>query len=173
LEFDFFCSLLQKEEFKKKQYVLKAGSICHSKYFIAQGLVRAFYIDDSGTEKVVQFGIENWWVTNMDSFVDQKASSVNIQALEKTTTFSVTKEKLEMAFNKSPKFERLFRLITEKWLIAQQRNSQFYMKANSKERYYNLVNSIPDFVQRVPQYMIASYLDITPEYLSELRKMHG
>lgn len=144
--------------------------MCKFQYFITEGLVRTFYIDDSGFEKIVQFGIENWWVTDMNSFIKQKPSLLNIQALEETTILCIKKQNLDLAYDKSPKIERIFRKITENWLIAQQKNSHFYMKASSKERYFELINSFPNFVQRVPQYMIASYLDITPEYLSELRK---
>ncbi|NAY90451.1 cyclic nucleotide-binding domain-containing protein [Muricauda sp. JGD-17] len=171
-EFEYFCSLLEENTFKKKEYLLQSGQLCNHHYFIIECLVRTFYFDDSGTEKIVQFGIENWWVTNMDSFIKQKPSSVNIQALEPTTTLSIRKDILDSTYDKLPKIERLFRIITENWLIAQQRNSHFYMKASSKDRYFGLIKSIPNFTQRVPQYMIASYLDITPEYLSELRKTH-
>lgn len=95
---------------------------------------------------------------------------MNIQAIEETTILSISKKNLEQAFLKLPKIERLFRLIAEKRLVAQQRSSHLFMKAASKERYFHLVKSIPNFAQRVPQYMLASYLNITPEYLSELRK---
>ena len=161
-EFEYFYSLLEEKKFNKKEYLLQSGKLCNHHYFIIEGLVRTFYFDDSGTEKIVQFGIENWWVTDMDSFIKQKPSSVYIQALEVTTTLSIRKDILDSAYDKSPKIERLFRIITENWLIAQQRNSHFYMKASSKDRYFGLINSIPNFAQRVPQYMIASYLDITP-----------
>ena len=82
----------------------------------------------------------------------------------------ISKTDLESLYLKIPRLERLFRIITENILIAHQRRYGFYMKKNSKERYEWLIRSIPDFVQRVPQYMIASYLEVTPEYLSDLRK---
>ena len=171
-EFEHFYSLLNEKQFAKKDFLLKLGRICKHRHFIVQGLTRSFYVDENGAERITQFGIENWWVTNIDSFYNQQPSEVYIQALEPTTTLSISKESLEKVYLEIPKIERLFRILTEKWLIAQQRNSHFYMKTSSKTRYYELIKSIPDFVQRVPQYMIASYLDITPEYLSELRKSH-
>lgn len=169
-EFEYFYSLLIKKGFAKKDFLLSAREICKHQHFILQGLVRCFYTNQNGVEKIVQFGIENWWITNLDSFNNQQSSSLYIQALEHTTTLSISKQSLEMAYAQIPKIERLFRIITEKTLIAHLRRNHFYMKASSKERYYNLVGSMPNFVQRVPQYMIASYLDVTPEYLSELRK---
>lgn len=171
-ELEYFGSLLEAKTFAKKEYLLHLGSICKYQFFLVKGLVRTYYIDDKGAEKIVQFGIENWWVTDMNSFINQEPSLVNIQAIETTKVLCIKKDRLDQAYTKSHNIERLFRLITEKWLIAQQKSSHFYMKASSKDRYSSLMKSIPDFVQRVPQYMIASYLDITPEYLSELRKSH-
>ncbi|MEL7421362.1 MAG: Crp/Fnr family transcriptional regulator [Bacteroidota bacterium] len=165
-----FNQLLDTKVFGKKALLFEEGQVCRHQYFLLEGLVRTFYVDSSGNERITQFGKEHWWVTDMDSFIHESPSRVSIQALEKTTALVISKERLEEAYQKIPKIERLFRKISEKWLIAQQRHSRFYMKASSKDRYYGLVQSIPNFVQRVPQYMIASYLDITPEYLSELRK---
>lgn len=171
-DFEHFYSLLQVDQFSKKEFLLEEGKISRNQFFILEGLVRTFYTDHNGNEKVIQFGIENWWVTDMDSFINQQVSMVTIQALEKTKVLSISKTKLDQAFLEIPKLERLFRIITEKSLVAQQRKSHFFMKASSKERYLGLIKAIPNFVQRVPQYMIASYLDITPEYLSDLRKKH-
>lgn len=169
-ELEEFCSCLRTATYKKKEYLLKEKEICRHKFFIASGLVRSFYTDRNGNEQIVQFGIENWWVTNMESFVKESPSEVNIQALEDTRVYMLSKGSLESLYVTIPKLERLFRMITEKMLIAIQRREGYYMKMSSKERYEFMLNEIPDFVQRVPQYMIASYLEITPEYLSELRK---
>lgn len=160
------------KKFKKKDYLLQQGKICKIKFFITKGLVRSFYIDNKGNEKIVQFAIENWWVTNFESFVKNTPSSCSIQAIEDTTSLIINREDLEQLYVTIPKLERVFRIITENMLIALQRRNQFYLKLTSKERYFFLMNSIPDFVQRVPQYMIASYLEITPEYLSEIRKIN-
>ncbi|MDF1696728.1 MAG: Crp/Fnr family transcriptional regulator [Saprospiraceae bacterium] len=169
-DFEKFCNYLEFHQFNPKEYLLKSGSICYCKYFILKGLTRTFYIEESGVERIIQFGIENWWVTDMDSFCNEVPSNVYIQALEPLETFSISKQSLEQVYTEIPIIERFFRRLTENWLIAQQKSSHFYMKANSKKRYLDLINSIPNFVQRVPQYMIASYLDITPEYLSDIRK---
>ena len=169
-EFERFFSLLEVKKFDKKAYLLELRKVCKHRFFLVKGLTRSYYIDHNGNEKIIQFGIENWWVTQLDSFINGAPSELYIQALEPTTTLMISKVKLEQAYVEIPIIERLFRLTTENWLIAQQRNSHFFMKADSKERYYHMVNTIPNFAQRVPQYMIASYLDITPEYLSEIRK---
>ena len=154
----------------KKTFLLEEGKPCPHRYFILEGLVRQFRVDASGNELIHGFAIENWWVTNMDSFVNEIPSVNAIQALEKTTVLQLTKKDMESLFSKIPLLERAFRLISENMLIALQRRDEVYMKMSSQERYFNLVNNIPHFAQRVPQYMIASYLDITPEYLSEIKK---
>jgi CRP-like cAMP-binding protein len=166
---EIFSKFIQKT-FQKKDYILREGKICNSKYFIISGLVRSFYIDEKGNEKITQFAIENWWVTNMESYIKNVPSYSAIQAIEKTTVLTINKIVLEELFKTIPKLERFFRIITENMLIAIQRRSDIYLQMKSKDRYNDLTDHFPDFSQRVPQYMIASYLDITPEYLSELRK---
>lgn len=172
VEYELFCSFLEEVHYPKKTFLLKEGQVCHHQYFLLEGLVRCFYIDQNGQEKITQFAIEHWWFSSLESFKRQLPSKLNIQALEDTTVLAISWEQLEAAFNALPKLERLFRIITENWLIAQQRSSFFYRKTNSKAKYLHFLEQLPDFAQRIPQYMLASYLDISPEYLSELRKKH-
>lgn len=170
-EIDEIYSKLIFKTFQKKDYILREGQVCKNNYFIIEGLVRSFYIDNKGNEKIIQFGLENWWVTNMQSLINETPSVSSIQALEDSQILLFNKERLENLYTSIPKLERLFRIITEKMLIAVQRRSDIYLQMKSKDRYDDLISHFPNFAQRVPQYMIASYLEITPEYLSELRKI--
>ncbi len=169
-ELNIFFKYLTAETYSKKEFLLNEGAICNSQFFIISGLIRVFKIDEKGNEKIIHFGIENWWVTNMESFILKEPSKVYIQALEDTTVLKINKEDLEQAYKTIPKLERAFRIITERMFIAIERKNEHYAKMGSKERYEDFVAQLQSFSQRVPQYMIASYLDITPEYLSELRK---
>lgn len=169
-EIEIIFNSLSIKTFQRKEFLLEQNQICKHRYFIIEGLVRYYRTDTDGNENISLFGIENWWITNLDSFVNETPSHNAIQAVEKTTVLYISKNDLELLYQKVSKLERAFRIITEKMLIAIQRKDEIYMKQHSKERYYSLVNTIPNFAQRVPQYMIASYLDITPEYLSEIRK---
>ena len=169
-EIDEIYSKFTREVFHKKEYLLQEGQVCRKYYFILNGLVRSFYIDSKGNEKITQFALENWWLTNMESFIKNTPSSITVQAIEPTTVLSIGKEELHALFDHHPKLERFFRMITENMLIAIQRRNDMYLQMKSKDRYDDFVASFPSFTQRVPQYMIASYLEITPEYLSELRK---
>lgn len=169
-EVDFFYDQLLVKTFHKKEFLLSEGQICRSNYFITKGLTRSFYIDKKGKEKITQFALENWWVTSMESFNKNTPSYLSIQALEETTVLMLRKEDLPKLYESIPKLERLFRIITENMLISFQRKNDIYLQMSSKGRYDDIVKNFPAFAQRVPQYMIASYLDITPEYLSVLRK---
>nr|WP_321235746.1 Crp/Fnr family transcriptional regulator [uncultured Psychroserpens sp.] len=169
-EIDAIYSKLEEKTFQKKTFLLKENTICKHNYFILKGVVRLFYLDSNGHEKITQFAIDNWWITHMESFINQTPSTQYIQAIEDTTVLCLSKSNLEMLYHEHPKLERMFRLITEKMLIANLRKSDVFLQMKSKERYNVFVEMLPDFSQRVPQYMIASYLEMTPEYLSELRK---
>ncbi|WP_282081256.1 Crp/Fnr family transcriptional regulator [Aquimarina algiphila] len=158
------------QTYDNKEFLLEQNSVCKYKYFISKGLVRQYKVEDSGNENISAFAIENWWITNLDSFINETNSLNAIQALEETTVLQITKENLEHLYSKIPKLERAFRIISENMLIAFQRKNELHMNKNSEKRYYNFVEKLPNFSQRVPQYMIASYLNITPEYLSEIRK---
>ncbi|NMH86272.1 Crp/Fnr family transcriptional regulator [Flavivirga algicola] len=169
-EMNLFYSYLTLQTFQKKEFLLKEGEVCKTRFFIIEGLIRVFKIDERGNENIIHFGIENWWMTNLESFINEQASLLYIQALEETTILAINKVNLEKAYAAIPKLERVFRIITEKMFIAIERKNEHYVKMNSKKRYDIFINELKTFSQRVPQYMIASYLDITPEYLSELRK---
>lgn len=168
-EINEFCSKIEIKTFDKKEYILKEGQICNSKFFILDGLVRSFNTDYKGNQKIIQFALENWWITDTESFINHTPSITSIQTLEKTTVLILNKEDFENLCYSITKLERLFRIITERTLIAIQRKANFYLQMNSKDRYTLFISQFPNFAQRVPQYMIASYLEITPEYLSELR----
>lgn len=169
-EIDWIIDACSCKTYDKKEYLLIQNDICNYHYFILNGLVRQFRTDEKGKENISAFAIENWWITNLDSYINRVPSNNAIQAIEKTSVLRLTKNNLESLFIKLPKLERVFRKITENTLIAYQRKSEVFMKENSKERYHNFITYLPNFVQRVPQYMIASYLDISPEYLSDIRK---
>lgn len=169
-EFEQFYSNFEHISIPKKGFLIHEGEICRHKFFLLEGLVRSYYIDENANEKITQFAIENWWITNLESFVFETPGKTYIQAIEATKVLRIRKEVLEDLYLTIPKLERFFRIITENMLIAIQRRNDFYLQLKSKERYHNLIEKLPDFAQRVPQYMIASYLDITPEYLSELRR---
>lgn len=161
---------LNLKTISKKEYLLTEGNVCNCKYFVISGLLRSFYINNKGEERITQFAIENWWVTSIESLIKGSPSYLSIQAIEDTVVLILHKEDLIKLYAAVPKLERFFRMITENMLISFQRKNDIYLRMKSKDRYMDFIKHFPNFVQRVPQYMIASYLEITPEYLSQIRK---
>ena len=129
-----------------------------------------FFINDKTSEQITQFALENWWISDFISFIDSKPSEYFIQAVEKSEVLSIDTLSFEAMLKELPQMERYLRIIMQRaWAASQVRIK--YMYELSKEEFYNhFCLSFPEFVQRVPQYMIASYLGLTPEYVSELRK---
>ncbi len=168
-EMELVLSYLQPKTIKKKEYLLQEGTICTFNSFIDNGCFRSFYIDKKGNEQIVQFGIEDWWLTDYDSFTNQTPSHLYIQALEDSKTLKIERKALEELYTQIPQLERYFRITLQKAYIASQRRIQFIFSLSGEELYDRFSSLFPEFVQRAPQYMLASYLGFTPEFLSKIR----
>jgi CRP-like cAMP-binding protein len=166
----YFTSLLQVKRLRKKQYLLQEGDVARYEYFVNKGCLRTYYIDPKGIEHVVQFAIEEWWIGDMYSFLTQKPARVAIDALEDSEVLIIDKESWEELFVRVPKFERFFRHLLQNAFIANQERIINAMSQTAEERYLNFMERYPQFEQRIPQNQIASFLGITPESLSRVRK---
>lgn len=155
---------------KKKAYLLKEGQVCKSNYFVEQGCLRLFFINEKGTEQITQFAIENWWIADYMSLNTQASSQYFLQAVEASDIISINHIVKEKLFNRLPQLERYFRIMAEKGYAASQRRIKYLYDFSKEESYQHFINSYLFFAQRIPQYMLASFLNLTPEYLSELRK---
>lgn len=164
-----FQSFLKTKSFKKKEYLLKGGQICKSRYFIKKGCLRLFYIDPKGNEQIIHFGIENWWITDYDSLINKQPSKIYIQALEDTEVLILEESVFESLMQKIPQTERLFRKIMEKSYVALQRRFEYSLSLSGEDFYETFIAANSSFAQRIPQYMLASYLGFTPEFVSKLR----
>ena len=168
-ELAVFQSYLSEKSISKKEFLLKEGEVCNARYYIVKGCLRVFYLDKKGNEQIIHFGVENWWMTDYDSLINQRPSHLNIQAVQDTTLLMLQRQDLEELFRKLPKIERFFRIILEKAYIAAQRRTEYMYSLSAEEMYDTFHTANPTFAQEVPQYMIASYLGITPEVLSKIR----
>jgi CRP/FNR family transcriptional regulator len=155
---------------KKKGYLLKEGQVCRSNYFVEKGCLRLFFINEKGTEQITQFAIENWWLADYMSLQMQVPSQFYIQAIEDTEVFVIDHLLLDELLQKVPAMERYFRLIMQRAYAATQVRFKFLSTFSKEESYRHFTESFPGFAQRIPQYMMASYLGLTPEYLSGIRK---
>lgn len=169
-EIDIFSSYLKTKKLKKKEFLLKEGQTCKSRYFITKGCVRLFYIDNKGNEQIIHFAIDNWWVTDYESLINKTSSKLYIQATENTELIELPQEKFNELCQKLPHTERLFRKIMEKTYIAIQKRIEYMYRLSGEELFNTFISVNPEFTQRVPQYMIASYLGMTPEFVSKIRK---
>jgi len=155
---------------RKKQYFLQEGNVAFHSAYINKGCLRSFTVDKNGTEHISQIGIEGWWAADMYSFLTGEPSSSNIDAIEDSELLILDKVGREAIFDEVPQFERFMRILLEKNMVANQHRLNSMMSHTAEERYVTFIKKYPKIVQRVPQHMIASYLGITPETLSRVRK---
>ena len=163
-------SCVQSLSIKKKEYLLKEGQICRANYFIEKGCLRMFFISDKGDEQTTNFALENWWLSDYSSLLSQNPSTFYIQAVELSDILVLTNEQQEVLSKEVPKIERYFRFIFQRAYGASQIRIKHTYNLSREDMYRNFQGLYPEFVNRVPQYMLASYLGFTPEYLSEIRK---
>ena len=169
-EKSIFESLGELQKLKKKTLLLKEGQFCAYEYFILKGCIRSYYTDENFIEHTIMFAIEGWWTGNLKSFVRNTPSDFSLQAQEDTMVLKLSKPKLEKLYAQVPKFERYFRILLQNRLLATQDRISNHLSSSASERYAQFLKKYPQIEQRVPLKHIASYLGITPTYLSRLRK---
>jgi CRP-like cAMP-binding protein len=169
-ETDFFISLLQSKKLKRKELLLKPGDICKTENFIVKGCLRTYTIDDNGFEHILMFGIEDWWVGDLFSFLTQSTATYFIDALEDSEILQISKPNLDKLYERVPKFERFFRLILQNAFIAQQQRINQNLSFTAEQRYLDFITKHPNLEQRLSQKQVSAYLGITPVFLSMLRK---
>ncbi len=154
----------------KGQYIIQERDVSRYQTFILSGKVRTFYLDNKGNEHIIAFGIEDWWVGDICSFATQTPAEFNTQCLEKTTVAQISFQDMEQLYRDVPKMERYVRIIIQAAYGSMSKRIVRNHSMSAKERYLLFTQTYPEIVQRVPQYMIASYLGITKEFLSHIRK---
>ena len=156
---------------EKEDYLLRNGETCRTDNFIINGTLKAFYINpETGKEEILYFAIENWWATDIESFQKQKPSIYNIQAIEKTTLLQIHYHSFQEMLKQIPKLERFFRIILENYLGSLQRRIILNNILDAEQQYLDFLENYPKISDKVPNYLIASYLGITAEFLSRMRK---
>lgn len=168
-EIRIFQDHLHKKALKKKEFLLREGQICRARYFITKGILRLFYLDKKENEQIIHFGVEHWWITDYDSLLNEHPSHLNIQALEDVELLVLNQSSFDQLCFQLPKVERFFRIIMEKTYIAAQRRMEYMFSLSGEEIYKTFFEANPEFVLRIPQYMLASYLGFTPEFLSKIK----
>lgn len=169
-EISYFTSLLKEKKVAKKSMILREEQVCKEISFVQSGALRAFYMDQVGKESTIMFAIADWWVTDMFCFVNEQPAMLNIEAIEDSVILQLLKTDLDKLYIKVPKFERFFRIIMQNAYIREQLRVIQNLSLSANERYNLFLDKYPQIVKHVKQKQIASYLGITPEFLSMLRK---
>ena len=165
----YFTSLLKEKKVARKSMILKEEQVCKEISFVESGALRAFYRDKAGRESTIMFAIADWWITDMFCFINQQPAMLNIEAIENSVILQLLKADLDKLYIHIPKFERFFRIIMQNAYIREQLRVIQNLSLSAEERYNIFLDKYPQVVKQVTQKQIASYLGITPEFLSMIR----
>jgi CRP-like cAMP-binding protein len=169
-EFEVISKFFIPKKLRKKQFLLHEGEVCKNIGFVNSGCLREYTIDTKGSEHIIQFAIEDWWISDPNSFLSGLPSTYNIDALEDSEVLLLEKSARNKLLDACPKMERFFRILIEANFVATQRRITESLSTSAEERYLKFVETYPKLIEQVSQNHIASYLGITPQSLSRIRK---
>jgi len=158
------------KKLRKRQYLLQEGEICKSVAFVSKGMLRSFLVDEKSNEHIIQFAPEDWFISDLYSFITEDNSQLNIDAIENSELILISRTAHLYLENAVPEFFKFNYMQYRGAYIALQKRVTDMFTLSTEEKYIKLLNIYPDIMQRVPQHMIASYLGLTPETLSRVRK---
>lgn len=168
-EAEQFASAFKEAKVKKRQFIVQPNFTNRHRAFVIKGAFRTYAVTDEGQDHTFQFAIENWWVSDFNSYIYQHPATLFIVALEDSTILQIEYNKEQELKKVNHKFETFFRIMAEKGLAFEHRRILFNLKYDAEARYENFLLNFPNFVQRVPQYALASYLGMSTEFLSRIR----
>jgi len=165
-----FCNAFTFQKIIKKEFLLKEGELCKFEGFVINGCFKVYHSDQKGTEQILYFAIEDWWITDVDSFTTLKPSQLNIQALENSEVLLISKADKEALYQKIPEIEKLFRIMSQKTLIALQRRIIENLSKTADQRYVDFITKYPQIAGRLTNIQIGAYLGISHEFVSRIRR---
>ena len=165
----YLVTLLKAKKIKRKQFLLREKEICLSSTFVTKGCLRGYTIDENGFEHILQFATSDWWIADMYSLISQKPGTLNIDAIRDSEILLLSRKDQEKLFAEIPKFERFFRILTEKSLVANRQRVLDAMSLTALQRYETFCQHYPTLIEDLPQKLIASYIGVTPEFLSKVK----
>jgi len=165
----FFTSLLEERTIRKKQFLVHENEVSKFSAFVTSGCLRSYSIDRNGFEHILQFAPSGWWIADIYSLISKQPGKLNIDALEDSEVLLLSRSNQELLFEKFPKFERFFRILTENSIAANHNRLLDYMGLNAQERYEMFCKRYPSLMKSLPQKQIASYIGVTPEFLSKMK----
>ncbi|SDR12518.1 cAMP-binding domain of CRP or a regulatory subunit of cAMP-dependent protein kinases [Chryseobacterium soldanellicola] len=169
-EFEDFSEYFKLHSYKKKDIILHEGEYCLFEGFVLNGCFKVFFLNEQGTEQTLYFAVDNWWITDLDSLINNVPSVLNIEALEDSQVLMISKKDKELLYGVMPLVEKLFRIMNQQSSIALQRRILSLMNKTADKRYLEFLEKYPSLEQRLTQQQVASYLGISHEFLSKIRK---
>lgn len=165
----FVQKVYKERRIKKRQFILQEGDVCRHGTFVVEGCFRMYLVDTNGKEHNLQFAVENWWVGDVGSFFADQPSKLFVEAIENSVILQINKQDQLKMFVEYPKFNRIFRVLSENAMVGLQRRVLQNISSTAEERYMDFVERYPQFFNRISNVQIASYLGVTPEFLSKIR----
>lgn len=169
---DLLENYFEPRTYKRKTILLREGSRCHEKFFIVKGCTHLYYLKQNGAEQTIDFALENWWTSDFAAFQNGLPAKFSIRAIEATSVLSITADRQRELLTHVPQLNAYFHHVFEKSYAASQMRLRILYELSKEELYRDFNAHYSGFIQRVPQYLLASFLGFTPEYLSEIRKKH-
>lgn len=169
-ETNYFTALLSYKEVPKKTIVLTEGQSCKQLIYVHSGALRSYCLDKDEKESTIMFAVADWWVTDMYCYLNEKPAMMYIETIEDSCIFQLSRDNFDKLFTAVPKFERFFRILMQNAYTREQLRTIENLTRTAEERYDRFMDKYPGIVQHVTQKQIASYLGITPEFLSAIRK---
>jgi CRP-like cAMP-binding protein len=167
-EFEHILSHFTEKKFKKHQFVIQEGNTVEYEYFVFAGLLKAAYINEEGKEHIIQFAMENWWITDYQAFFNQARATLNIDCIENVTLLGISFDNKQKLCSASHKMEHFFRVKTTSGYISLQQRVLSLLNNNAQSRHAQLLKQYPALFQRLPKSLIAAYLGVSRETLSRL-----
>ena len=167
-EFEYVLSHFNRKELKKHQYIVQEGELVNKDFWVLNGLLKAYYTDDNGKQYILQFAMEDWWITDYRAYFNKTKATINVDCLEPTELLYITLSDREKICSELHKMANFFRIKSSNGYVALQDRILTLLSTNSKERYFQLLDKYPQLYQRVPKTLIASYLGVSRETLSRL-----
>jgi CRP-like cAMP-binding protein len=169
-EFNICTGFFIPRTIRKHQFLLNEGDVCRYFGYVNSGCLRIYTIDNKGAEHIIQFAIEDWWASDLNSFLSGLPANYNIEALHDSELLLLDKSTRDELLNACPKMERFFRILLEANYVATHKRVADSLSDSAEERYLKFIKTYPELYEKVPQHFIASYLGITPQSLSRIRK---
>jgi CRP-like cAMP-binding protein len=168
-EEDYFISLLRITKVKKRQCIVQPDFTCKYRSYVLKGAMRAYLVDNKAQTHTIAFAIEDWWISDLNSYMNQEPATLFVEALEDSILIQIDYNSELLLLEKIPKFERFFRIIAQRSFAFLQRRMLSNLSKTAEERYDEFIQKYPAIVNRVPQYALASYLGFSTVFLSKIR----